>query len=919
MTIDNGNETQFFRYYQTREATSWEQVPASEVGNLISMQRPALVTALETTYNEADPATHDAPLQRGELYADFDADDVTEAVRASIGYIEKLKALGVDPECLDIYLSGGKGVHIFVPRACYMPASHINIGVQGLASIYHAMVTDADLIKDGIDLRIYNSLGMGRMLRQSGVRRKKDGRFKVAVSLSELQEATDAEKYVEFVGAPRDSIKRTAAVYADKLAALYVLKQKEVTAQQVKIAKAKEKRAAFVASDDDADIEVERVKSALAQLDADKVDYSIWLRVGMALHSTGWSDGLDLWASWSKSRSPVHTNTAANCDGVWRSFKGSDGVGLGTLIKYAKDAGWIDPHPRKPKRFEVRDGWLYRIFKNPDTGPLKICTEVHAVMECRNDNSEDWGTLIEFKDADGVEHRVHVLHSFLMADFSRNVISPLSGQGLRFNVSGVETKVRDAFKLFLQVGCDSERRGLLVSRPGWHGDQFILGSRTIGPGSDTADEIILAGDKVTPYAEAGTLKGWQDDVAKFASGNSRLIFALSTAFAAPLLKVVGMDGGGFNLRGNSSIGKSSLLRVSASVWGAPLHFVQRWRATDNGLEAVALRHNDCLLPLDEVSEIDPKKLENTLYMLANGGGKTRMKKEGGIRDPALWRVLMLSSGEESAAEALATIGNSLRAGADVRMADVIADAGAGFGCWENLHGEQDGGQLSDRLKGAADCCYGTAGPAFLAEVCKGVGEHREWLIARVRELSASWVENDSGGQVCRVADRFALVGAAGELAAKLGILPLSAGEAIRAAEVCFRVWLAGRSSGSDNAESHKLVEHVLGFLATHWLSRFAEIRGGTLDHEDRTVHNLVGYREDITGDGDLILYKVPADNLKQILGPFAADRKRSLEALASAGVLLRGTDANAGKHYTKGRLPGGHNGPYYTFRAVSDA
>lgn len=918
MAIGTGNEKQFYRYYQTREKTKWLQVPASEADGLISKQRPALVTALETTHNEADPATHDAPLQRGDLYADFDAEDVTDGVKASIGYIEKLSALGVDPECLDIYLSGGKGVHVFVPSACYMSAFRLGIGVQGLAGIYHAMVTDVALIKDGIDLRIYNSLGMGRMLRQAGVRREKDGRFKVAVTLSELQEATNAEKYAEFVSAPRNSINRAAAAYATGLAALYVKKQNEVTAQQEKIAKAKEKRAAFVASDEDAGLEVERVQSALAQLDADRVGYGEWLRVGMALHSTEWSDGLNLWVSWSKPRSPVHTNTAANCDGVWRSFKDVDGVGLGTLFKFAKDAGWVDPHPRKPKKFEVRDGWLYRQFKNSDTGDLKVCTEISATMECRNENSEDWGTLVEFRDADGTMHRVHVPHSHLMADFSKNVISPLAGQGLRFNVAAGESKVRDAFKLFLQEGCESERRGLLVSRPGWHGDQFIFGSRTIGPGSDTADEIILAGDKNTPYAEAGTLKEWKDDVAKFASGNSRLVFALSAAFAAPLLKVVGMDGGGFNLRGNSSIGKSSLLRVAASVWGTPSHFVQRWRATDNGLEAVALRHNDCLLPLDEVSEIDPKKLENTLYMLANGGGKTRMKKEGGIREPALWRVLMLSSGEESAAEALATIGNSLRAGADVRMADVIADAGAGFGCWENLHGEQDGGKLSDRLKCAADSYHGTAGPAFLAEVCKGVTEHREWLIARVRELSSSWVENDSGGQVCRVADRFALVGASGELAARLGILTFATGEAFRAAEVCFRAWVAGRSSGGDNAESHKLLEHVCGFLSSNWLGRFAEIRSGKLIQEDRTIPNLVGYREDITGDGDLILYKVPADNLKQILGPFAADRKRSLEALATAGVMLRGTDAYAGKLYTKGRLPGGHNGPYYTFRVVSD-
>ena len=40
-------------------------------------------------------------------------------------------------------------------------------------------------------------------------------------------------------------------------------------------------------------------------------------------------------------------------------------------------------------------------------------------------------------------------------------------------------------------------------------------------------------------------------------GNSRMVFALSVAFAGPLIEPAGEDSGGFHLRGVSSTGKST--------------------------------------------------------------------------------------------------------------------------------------------------------------------------------------------------------------------------------------------------------------------------------------------------------------------------------------------------------------------------
>ena len=100
------------------------------------------------------------------------------------------------------------------------------------------------------------------------------------------------------------------------------------------------------------------------------------------------------------------------------------------------------------------------------------------------------------------------------------------------------------------------------------------------------------------YSERGTLDEWRDTVGKYCIGNNKLLFAVSLAFAAPLLNPLNVENGGFHIFGPSSCGKSTALRVAASVYGGP-DYITTWRATDNGLEGTAAAHNDTLLIMDE--------------------------------------------------------------------------------------------------------------------------------------------------------------------------------------------------------------------------------------------------------------------------------------------------------------------------------
>lgn len=77
---------------------------------------------------------------------------------------------------------------------------------------------------------------------------------------------------------------------------------------------------------------------ALRHIDPGPLDYNDWLRVGMALKAEGFP--LSAWDDWSRTDSRRYTPEC--CGSKWAGFTGS-GVGGGTIIHLAKEAGWIPP------------------------------------------------------------------------------------------------------------------------------------------------------------------------------------------------------------------------------------------------------------------------------------------------------------------------------------------------------------------------------------------------------------------------------------------------------------------------------------------------------------------------------------------------------------------------------------------------
>ena len=132
-----------------------------------------------------------------------------------------------------------------------------------------------------------------------------------------------------------------------------------------------------------------------------------------------------------------------------------------------------------------------------------------------------------------------------------------------------------------------------------------------------------------------------------------------------------------------------------------------------------------------------------------------------------------------------------------------------------LHGASDGATFAEKIRAAALENYGTAGPAWLEYLTAHRAEATRFLRECSRELLDAWLERATdAGQVARVAGRFALVAAAGELATRAGITGWPAGEAERAARRLLDDWIAARGTRGD-AEALAAVRQVAALLGQH--------------------------------------------------------------------------------------------------------
>jgi putative DNA primase/helicase len=526
-------------------------------------------------------------------------------------------------------------------------------------------------------------------------------------------------------------------------------------------------------------------------------------------------------------------------DGVtdlkWKGHKGIDDLivakGVKALDKaYAKRSELALPIVKNAHFTSSIENGLVKVT---NMSSEYIGNHLTAIAIIDNPDEDGAALLLEFKTFKGTIRRWTMLRAFLAGDAS-SIVEGLLSRGYTFK--------RDQKGLLLDylygLGADIGQNYTVTESSGWVGKSFVLPHQTHG-------DRNLKFRNVEPSAEAitevtGTLEGWKDTVAARCAGNSRLILGLGTSFAAPLLPIVNIESGGFHLVGATSQGKTTILSVAASVTG--VKDIPQWRTTTNGLESTATAFNHLCLPLDEIGQADPRDVGNIAYMLANGQGKARMKKDLTNRKAKTWQLMVLSSGELGLGSYMQQAGITQKGGQEVRLPNIPAvPEGSKYGCFETIHGADTAVQFVSALDAAVKEHHGMALDAFLSRLVVDAEDptFAGNLAKQVHLVAAQLAQGMIDSAIGRVAKRFALVQVVLGLAHKYGLLPFPIEEIEWAIATCFKAWLKERG-GDGSIEVKQAVRRIEHLLVTNEFSdRVFDLRDG----DTKTVRNLLAYRK----------------------------------------------------------------------------
>lgn len=421
-------------------------------------------------------------------------------------------------------------------------------------------------------------------------------------------------------------------------------------------------------------------------------------------------------------------------------------------------------------------------------------------------------------------------------------------------------------KLFKKLKVPVTKTGTIVEKFGFFNNSYFLPDNSfIGPQETNTVYFHPKKSIFRPqYSKNGSLDEWKEKVAASALHSSRIMLGLCTGLSGYVLKTVEIiENGGFNLFGQSSIGKTTVLKIMISISG-PRSNLQSWNQTDTGVEELANGHNDNSIAFDELKTLDQdnkeaaKRLSSIVYRLCSGIEKNRAKNYK--QDQSRWRISILSTGEHSLAE-LAEKGMMKRmVGEEVRVIDVPADAGKGMGIFESLPEDfTDSSTYAQHLDEQSQLFYGTPQAAFLEKLIADLNEENpETPVKDQLTKSMGWFRKKCGvdskpGIEVRFANRFALAYAAGSLAVKYGILPFTKKDVLNSISTCYKAALALKP---ENWEE-KVKQH-LKILTNHLSSN----KFPPLDSKDTWSK-----KEIAANDGfSVSIYDIPLVALKRDVG-----------------------------------------------------
>lgn len=439
-----------------------------------------------------------------------------------------------------------------------------------------------------------------------------------------------------------------------------------------------------------------------------------------------------------------------------------------------------------------------------------------------------------------------------------------------------------------------------AAQTGWHSSRraFVAATGTIArdkmPGKLFPPQA-RAGSNIAMRSKEGNLQGWKTEVACRCLRSSVGTLVLSAAFAAPLLRLLGMSSFGLNLCGPSKTGKSAMLLAAASVSGASNEFdLANWDATDAAIGELCRLFNDDLLPLNEVglmSGTHAQKFERIRKMIFQiGEGRERQRYSASPfatkSSRATYTTLWVSSAEHAFAEYARAAGIDRDGGELARCADIYVVRDGQETIFRvyppNLPIERRKAWARQQLRllrrGCADH-HGVAQEAFIRFLLDDL----DACVVRIESLCERFLASVAGLGLDDVyehrARNFAVIFAAGVLAIEAGILDFDEDRLLQ----CIRWHLVASIRHETGATSRPSIEASL--------NRLRELRIASAAARSAMISkaNYDGFRNK---EGNLVIH---AARLREIYRDHPGAHREVLSWLDQRAAIVKADGRMEGK------------------------
>jgi hypothetical protein len=341
--------------------------------------------------------------------------------------------------------------------------------------------------------------------------------------------------------------------------------------------------------------------------------------------------------------------------------------------------------------------------------------------------------------------------------------------------------------------------GWLPRREGFALKRTVLGARN---GVQKLRPPLWVNDRqVGLLKSTGTLEQWQQDVAGRAVHSTRLMLVLAAAFAAPLVRISGLQNFGVNIFGRSKVGKTTALLVGASAIGIGTERdLPNWNSTNNAFLETARGFADLMVPANEVGLLAGKRrdayapIRERIYTFSEGRDRARLSSStmATTWSSSFWQGIFVSTSEYSFNDYAAFSGETRGSGELARCLDVAAVGKGHTTIFDSYPKDVEAKrrkrwartQLTElrqncaRLHGTALQPYVVHLIAFSDQLRKKVEKHCAVFMIAVRAMRLDGALEHAGRN-------FALIYAGGCMAIEAKILPWTEARLFRAVDACF--------------------------------------------------------------------------------------------------------------------------------------